>query len=262
VARKFFNGIDFTGQKGINLGSPSVASDAANKAYVDAKVNGNVWKEAVRAASTTNISLSAPGSTIDDVTLSAGDAILLKNQTDGSENGIYVWAGASAALVRRADANSSENLVPGTTVVVEEGTKNHDTSFTLSTDGPITLDTTALTFVKSGGGDTYINGDGLSLTGTTFSVKAKPQGGITVDSTGVSVDNTVARVKSADIGDGNTTAIAFVHNLGTYDVVVSVKDKTSHDEVYPDVTATDLNTVTLTFATAPTTGEFRVTVIG
>ena len=73
---------------------------------------------------------------------------------------------------------------------------------------------------------------------------------------------TVTRKASATIGDNSATSIAFTHNLGTTDVVVSVKDVSSKELVECDVTITNSNTVTLGFSVAPTTDSLRVVVIG
>lgn len=105
-----------------------------------------VSKDSVRAASTGNVSVTSPGTTLDGVTLAASNRILLKNQTTASQNGIYVWSGAATALVRAADANSAAELTTGTTTFVEAGTVNSGKTFTLTTAGQITPGTTSLTF--------------------------------------------------------------------------------------------------------------------
>lgn len=261
MARKVFNGLDLQDQRIQKVGSPVLPTDAANRSYVDAKVKGQVWKDAVRVTSTTNVDVSSPGSIIDGITLAAGDPVLLKNQTNAAENGIYVWSSPSTPLTRRDDANSADTLVPRTTVVVNEGDVNADSNWTLTTDAPITIDVTELTFVESGGGAPYTAGDGLGLTGTEFSVKAHT--GILVSEDGVAIDTTVvARKYSTTVGDGTTTSLQVTHNLGTRDVTVSVHDAASYDEVYPDVVKTDPNYITLKYAVAPASGAHVVTVIG
>ncbi|HYC31560.1 MAG TPA: hypothetical protein VEB59_04680, partial [Gemmatimonadales bacterium] len=122
-------------------------------AMISASVHGLSWKQAVRAATTTAGTLAsdfADGDTIDGVTLATGDRILIKDQADAEENGIYVVA-ASGAPTRAADADAGAELV-NATVYVSEGDTLADTSWTCTTDGPITLDTTELTFAQSGGG--------------------------------------------------------------------------------------------------------------
>lgn len=109
-------------------------------------------KDAVQAASTANVNLSNAlenGDTIDGVTLVTGMRVLLKDQTAPAENGIYDVP-ASGAASRSADANASDEVTNGLSVWVDAGTANANKEFTLSTNDPITLDTTALTFVQTG----------------------------------------------------------------------------------------------------------------
>lgn len=101
------------------------------------------YKDSCRAATTGNITLSGT-QTIDDVAVIAGDRVLVKNQTTGSENGIYdVSAGA---WTRSADADTSAEVTACMVVGVSEGTVNADTLWMLTTNDPITLGTTSLTF--------------------------------------------------------------------------------------------------------------------
>jgi hypothetical protein len=235
-----------------NVANPVSGTDAANKNYVDAAVAGLAWKESVRAATTANITLSG-AQTIDGVSVVAGNRVLVKNQTTASQNGIYV--AAAGAWARAADADSQDELL-GAAVMVEEGTTNANTQWILSTDAPITVGSTNLTFVQFGGGTTYSAGNGLSLagnagTGLTFS------GGALVIDTSVT-----ARRYAANVGNGSSTSISVTHNFGTRDVAVDVYDSATFDTVECDVVRTNTNTVTLSFASAPASNAYRVVVVG
>src|SRR5436190_10072507 len=99
------NRLDLVSQRIQNVASPSTGTDAANKNYVDGAVNGLDWKSSVRAATTATGTLAtafANGQVIDGVTLATGDRILIKNQSTGSENGIYT-VNASGAPTRATD---------------------------------------------------------------------------------------------------------------------------------------------------------------
>ena len=136
------------------LAAPSGGSDAANKDYVDALANGLDWKASVRAATTAAGTLATDfenGDTIDGVVLATGDRILLKDQSAGAENGIYVVA-ASGAPTRASDANVSAEVTSGMACLVSEGTANGDKVFVLTTNDLITLGTTALVFAQLAGG--------------------------------------------------------------------------------------------------------------
>lgn len=106
--------------------------------------NTDSFKQPVRLATNVDIALAGVGFAIDGVNVAAGDRVLVKEQTNQAENGIYV--AAAGAWSRSADADTSANLVPATYVIVEEGVKNKDLPFTLLTDAPITVGTTPLVF--------------------------------------------------------------------------------------------------------------------
>ena len=261
MARKIGNGLDLSNQRIVNLADGTNPTDAATKQQLDAAVRGLTWKAGVRAASTGNVSLSAPGATLDGVTLAVNDRILLKNQSSPQQNGVYSWTASGSALVRTADADASVELV-NATVTVAEGTVNADTTWTQTANGPITVDTTPLAFAPVGGSTSpYTAGNGLSLSGQAFAVV--PGLGILADGTSTRIDTAVVTRKyAATVGDNATTAIAVTHNLGTLDVEVAVFDVTSKAEEWPDVVHTDVNNVTLTWAVAPASASKRVVVQG
>lgn len=263
MARKIGNGLDLGNQKIVGLADGTNPTDAATKQQLDAAIRGLTWKAGVRAASTTNVTLTSPGATIDGVTLVAGDRVLLKNQTATQQNGIYVWAGSASALVRAVDADSSGELV-NATVTVSEGSVNADTTWTQTANAPISVDTSPLAFAPVGGSASpYLAGNGIGLVGQTFSVVAPALGGITVDGTGVHIDTAVVvRKFAANIGDGTSTSIPVVHNLGTKDVQVRIFDTTTNAEEDTDVVHTDINTVTVVYAAAPSSSSKRVVVQG
>lgn len=115
-------------------------------------LDGTSWKSVVRVATTANGTLAtafANGQTVDGVVLATGDRILLKNQTAGAENGIYVVA-ASGAPARATDCDTGAELV-GMAVMVAEGTANADTLWHCTTNATITIGSTALVFAQIGG---------------------------------------------------------------------------------------------------------------
>jgi hypothetical protein len=110
---------------------------------------GNGLKTPVRFTSTGNVVLSGLGTQAGGdwgVALTAGDRILPKDQTTGSQNGIYI--AAAGAWARATDADGVGELPPGALVVVQEGVTLAESVWELSTDGPITIGTTALSFVR------------------------------------------------------------------------------------------------------------------
>jgi hypothetical protein len=161
--------------------TPSGSNDLTNKAYVDqAILNANLagdTKDSVRAATTANITLSAP-QTIDGVSVIAGDRVLVKNQTTTSANGIYVVAAGAWTRATDFDAWSE---VPGAIVAVEEGSTLGDSVWMSTANAGGTLNTTPISFARidagAGGGFT-VAGAGLSSSGATIDVVAGT--GITV----------------------------------------------------------------------------------
>lgn len=296
MALKSLTGFDASSQRIVSVADPSSSTDAATKAYVDNLLNGLRWKQPVRVATTTNGTLAtafANGQTVDGQTLVTGDRILLKDQSTGGDNGIYT-VNASGAPTRATDADSATELY-GATVIVLQGTVNADRTYTQTVD-TITLGTTAQTWVQAGGGLSYTaDGNGIELSSTTFSLELdgstlqKSSAGLRIGSaaagaglveasgvlavgagTGISVaadavavdTSVVTRHASASIGNGSSTSIAVTHNLGTKDVSVTMRRNSDDVRVETDWVATDTNNVTLTFVTAPTSNEFRVTVQG
>lgn len=142
--------VAMNGQLITGLADPISNQDAVTKAYVDAISMGLYIKSPVRAATTANIDLNSPGAAIDGVTLASNDRVLVKDQSTPSQNGIWVFNGAASAMTRALDANVSAEVKAGTYTFVSEGSTQADTSWVLTTDDPITLGSTGLTFTNFG----------------------------------------------------------------------------------------------------------------
>lgn len=183
--------VSFNSQNITNLADPVNPQDAATKAYVDAARAGLDVKDSVRAATTANITLSG-AQTIDGVSVVAGDRVLVKNQNTASQNGIYVVAAGSWA--RAGDANVSAEVTSGLFTFVEEGTTNADSGWVLSTNAPITLDTTSLAFAQFSGAGQITAGDGLTKTGSQLDI-------VTASSSRI-----VVNADSIDLASGVVTA--------------------------------------------------------
>jgi hypothetical protein len=148
--------------------APVLATDAANKAYVDALTQGLSWKHAVVAASVGDVTISAPGATIDGVALTAGDRVLLKDQAAAAQNGIYVFNGAAAAMTRAIDMDAAAEF-DGSAVFVQQGAVNEGTGWT-ETATVTAVGTSPVAFSQFSGGQAFIWGVGLSNTGNTVNV--------------------------------------------------------------------------------------------
>jgi len=245
------------------LADPTLAQDAATKAYVDNAVIGIDWKASVRAATTTTGTLAtsfANGQVIDGVTLVTGNRILIKNQGTGSENGIYT-VNASGAPTRSTDADVAAEITASFAVFVEEGTVNADSGWVLTNDGAVTVGTTALVFTQFTGLGQITAGTGLTKTGNTINVIAGT--GIVANADDVAIDTSVvARKYTSLIGNGALTSIPVTHSLGNQYVNVNVYDASSNVQVECDITLTSSSQITLGFSVAPTLNQYRVVVIG
>jgi hypothetical protein len=157
----------------VTVPTPSNNTDAATKAYVDTIKQGSIdIKDSVRVASTANIAIGSAltnGSTIDGVTVATGNRVLLKDQSDASENGIYAVVGSGAAS-RTLDANTSALVTNGMYTFVSEGSVSNATGYVLTTVDTINLDTTNLTFTQFSGAGQIDAGTGLTKTGNTLNV--------------------------------------------------------------------------------------------
>lgn len=118
------------------------------KAYTDSQLaglaSGQTPKGTVRAATTTNVNITSPGSTIDGLTPAVGEVFLLTGQTTGSQNGPYVWNGASVAMTRAGNWDQQAEAVLGSYWIVREGSLAD--TFALLTNDAFTLGTTTATF--------------------------------------------------------------------------------------------------------------------
>ena len=148
-------------------GAPTQDLHAVTKAYVDSVVQGLDIKESVRVATTENIALSG-AITVDGVALSVGDRVLVKNQTNAAENGIYVVA--DEAWTRAVDASDGK-VSSGMFTFVEEGAVNANSGYVLATDGQIVVGTTELSFSQFSGMGQVLVGTGLSKNGNEIFIK-------------------------------------------------------------------------------------------
>ena len=144
---------------------PTTGIDLVNKEYVDALVTGLDFKNSCIVATIANINLASAPATIDGITVVNGGRVLVKDQTNGEENGIYIYNGATNAMTRATDADNNPNdeVTGGMFVFIEEGTWS-DTGWVLATNNPIILDTTVLNFVQFSAAGVITANNGLTKT--------------------------------------------------------------------------------------------------
>jgi hypothetical protein len=263
MPRKFFTDIDLQStSKVINVPAPSAAGDAVPKSYVDSAVEGLAWKDSARVGTQSNINLASPGATIDGVTMASQDRVLVRNQSTQSQNGIYVWNGASTALTRSLDASTFAELEQAI-ITVEEGTDAGTTwrqtqingTIDVSTVSWVTFGTSAPAASETTAGIAELATQAETDTGTDDARIVTP----------LKLANWSGRLRkvSANVGDGSATSYVVTHNLNTRDVIIRVfPNSGQYDDVEVDVQRTSTTTATLVFATAPASNAYRVVVLG
>ena len=242
--------------KVINLPTPTNTGDAASKSYVDAMAQGVIFKAAVQAASVgANVSITAPGATLDGVTLTNGMRILLKDQTTASQNGLWIWNGASSALTRPTDFATTSSQAPGTSVFVEQGTVNVDQLFTIIATANITVDTTSEVWSQTSGAADITVSAPLTKTGNAIGLPTLPvANGGTGSTTASGARNALSATGkyATTIGDGATTTFTVNHNLGTTDVTVNIYDMATGNMELVPYAVTGVNSISVgAFGTAP-----------
>lgn len=202
------------------------------------------YKQATRVITVADITLSggAP-SQVDGVNLAQGDRVLVTGQSTGSQNGIYyvttLGSGSNGTWSRSSDTDATGELLAGTIVMVTEGTVYHDTQWKLTTNDPIVIGTTALTFEQSSAyayGNIYANGtailantvgDTLTLTaGNNIQITGNATTkNVTIGVTGISLTsiangtsnvNVTGSGSNVSVGVGGTADVAVFATTGEY----------------------------------------------
>ena len=252
-------------------GDPTNNLHAATKQYVDGVASGLDVKKSVRVATTGNGTLSsayANGQTVDGVSLSTNDRILIKDQSTGSENGIYT-VNSSGAPTRATDFDANSEVTGGAFTFVEEGTANANLGFVLTNTGSITLGSTSLAFSQFSGAGQITAGTGLTKSGNTINAddattSAKgiasfasadfgvSSGAVTIKSGGVSNTQLAGSIANSKLANS-----AFTLSDGSSTQSVALGDTltvTAGEGIDATVSATDTLTIAAEDATSSNKG--------
>jgi hypothetical protein len=202
--------LDADNNKITNLDSPTESGDAANKGYVDAFVEGLHIHESVAATTEENINLASPPSTIDGVTLVEGMRILVKDQTNATQNGIYVFEDGS--LVRAEDHDTAAEIQAGDFVFVSGGTLYGATGW-VQVNNVDTLGTDSIEWTQFSGAGTFTAGNGLQINGVEFSID-----------TSVTVDVDSEQTLTNKTIDGEENTLTNIDNDSLVNSSVTVND--------------------------------------
>jgi len=203
IAVQGANSVSISGGSITGIGSPSSNSDVAIKSYVDDAVAGLRTRTIAECCSTANVNISnglEAGDTIDGVTLVAGDRVLLKDQTDATENGLYLSVSSGAAS--RDPEHDSISELSGGMVVVNQGTANDNKIFLCTTDSDGSLGSTNITYTVITPSNTgTVTSIGLTQSGSEFTIANTPvtsAGNITLDVNRISATKIGANTNISD----------------------------------------------------------------
>lgn len=282
-------------------GSAATAgNEIARLSDIQAASSGLSWKQSVNLLSTSNIadltdvaSLTIDGHLLDGDNI--GYRVLLSGQTTDSENGIYEiveGSGSNITFARTADADTFSEII-GAAVFVMEGNQYAATSWVQANH--YLNDFTSQDWVQFSGQGTYIGSNSIQVDGNQVNAVVDSSRGLTIDGDGIyakigdgiqfdgsgnislsagtgftTASGTLefastygVRKYTATIGNGSATSISIEHGFGTRLVTVQIFESSSpYAQVEADVEHTDTDTVTVKFASAPTTGEYEVVIVG
>lgn len=252
--------------------SASVTSGLAVKAsYTDVQnmfYQSSMVKHADYVATANIVSLSMQ-QTADGVLMPNGAVVLLTNQTSSVDNGLWVVS-SSGAWTRPGDFAANSFIARDTSVIVANttasanGTTNPYTVWQMSTTSGI-IGTNSNTWTKIGYcAPTYVptQGNGITITGSTFAAKAATGGGIVVASDGIKVDPNNVPKKYTTANPSTALVQGITHNLNTWYPTVSIWDNGSKNLVLAGVTATSADSISIEFGSAPTAGQYQITCVG
>jgi hypothetical protein len=242
--------VSLNSQKITSLATPVDATDAATKAYVDAVTEGLHIHEAARAAVLTNIAIATAlenGDSAGGVTLATGDRILVNGQTTTSENGIYVVQASGQAL-RATDFDTATEVDSGDFIFVTSGT--YANTGWVQTLKPATIGTDPISFTQFSGAGTFTAGNGLTLTGNSFSINTS----ITADlSTAQTLTNKTISAASNTLTIAPTDLTGVTASAAEINVLDGITSSTAELNILDGVTASASELNILDGATLSTT---------
>jgi hypothetical protein len=231
IATQNANNVSISGGSVTGLGDPAVSSEAATKNYVDQAVAGLRNRIIAEAATTANINLTTDlenGDTLDGVTLVTGDRVLVKDQTDATENGLYIVV-ASGAASRDPEHDTIAELSGGM-VVVNQGTANDNKIFLCTTDSDATIGISNITYTQVTPANVgTVTSVGVADAGASeFTVGSSP---VTSSGTITLAINSIADTKLGTIGTANKVSLTALNIDGGSDIG---EDLTTSDLIIVD----------------------------
>jgi hypothetical protein len=245
----------------VNLKDAVLLQSPVTLAQLNSAIEGLSPKDNVVVSTQANLNLASPSDTIDGITMASGDRVLVKAQSVGSENGIYIWNGASSLMTRSPDASTSNEL-ESAILAVDEGTS-----------AGTTWRQTAVNFVLNVGTVQFVQFGVNAVSATELVAGIAEIATQTETDAGLDDQRFITSLKLKNspfahrgsalvIGDGSGTQFDLTHNFGTRDVEISVYQNVSpYGDVMVDKERPDINTARIRFLSAPSLNSYRVVVI-
>lgn len=262
MAKLVLSDLDFNSVSKINnLPDATLDQQPATFKQLNAAVEGLQDKGVAVVATQANINLASPGASIDGVTLSASEnLVLVRAQTTASENGLYIWNGAAVAMTRAPSMSVSSEF--NNAVIMVAGGTSAGVTYRQTALNP-TVGTTSIAFVTFG---------------TSVSAASETSAGIAELATQAETDTgtddlrivTPLKLKTASFllrkfsstfGDGSATQYDITHNLNSADCHIAVYVVATGEEVLCDMKRNSVNVVRLNFSSAPASNSLRCVVI-
>lgn len=262
MAKPILSNLDFLSVSRItNLLDAVANQEPATLSQLNAAIEGLKSKDAVIVSTQGNISLASPGATIDGFAMVSGDRFLAHLQTNNTENGIYVWNGASTPATRALDYNTAAEA-NNTLVPVLKGT-DAGVTYRQTTANPV-IGTDPISFIVFGS----VVPSASTTTEGKIEIATQAEVNLGTDALRAVTPSTLAnyagliRKFSALIGDGSATQYDVTHSLGTTDLTIAVYLVSSGEDVFVDTKRFSANVVRINFAAAPASNAYKVVVIG
>lgn len=278
--------VSFAGYKITSVGNGTASTDAINKGQLDSAIQGLTNKHTADYATTAalpslsysngtsgvgaTLTASSNGAlTVDGASVAAGDTIMVKDQATLLQNGLYLVTdegdGSNPFILTRVTEMDTSGEFSGAVVAIRSGTDNDGTLWLLTANDSFVVGTDDVEFIHINSAVTFDAGDGIDITGDVISVKLASGGGLQFNGSGE-----IELIEEWDdhkfvqsIGDGSATSYTLTHNFNTRDITIMVAQTGSpYKRVVTETDAATDNTATVVFGTAPSSNQYRVTILG
>ena len=248
-----------------NVSTPTDATDAANKAYVDATAQGLRIHAPAMVATTTaltatydngtsgvgaTLTFATPVNTLDSYSLSNTNRILVKDQADAKQNGVYVRT-SSTVWTRADDFNAPSEISGADFLFIEKGAAGGSTGWVQTNQVVSGVGSSDVTFVQFSAANSYLAGDGIDITGNTIAVKLATNSGLDISTGSLSI--------SGIAGTAATTGLTYsagVLQIGTDGTSIGI-----NASGYLEIKSTWVGQSAITTLGTITTGTWTATAI-